>query len=406
MSTFEQLVPGTYHYFKKFAMLDEMDLRIVHKMAEGCPEGPRNVRKIAKDLKLPQQTVNYRILRIDSKDLVRFRAVPNENLLGLKNYSVIATTKPGLLYETDKGDAVNAGTFLTCYPIWRSTKEIVGSNIHGFFVQYAIPHEKERDLKLFLRKLEKVKCISRIDDFCEVTQTLFNKPSLDLHLSMRKALGRQHHISFKWEEWINDFAKAKEAVLPKEKISEKVVLFSYTDLQILSCLEENLRMKFVEIAKRMGEPNSKIPRWFKEIIRSKLISDCRAEICATNPKTSMHLVVRIEFSNDTALGKFISHLDRIPYSVSYQQVIQQSVIFLYIAIPPHEYLSFRNVFDALNRKHDIIRDYSLYVSNYVARWDNIKLYETFSKTEKKWEFSFEVIDEVFEKLRSANNFQF
>lgn len=408
MSYFEKLIPSKFHYFRKFEKLEELDLRIIFAMLREGPEGPRNVSKIARELELPQQTVNYRVLRFDREDLVRFRAIINESLLGLANYVVIATVKPGLTYENKEGTAVNAGTFLTCYPIWRLLMEVHGAATHGFFVLYSIPPDKENDLGSFLDELKKMKCIAHVDEFCRVTQSYFNVPSLDSYLKMRKAIAEGQLISFNWDRWGYDFDKAAEAVIPEEDSSAETrrVLFTYEDLQILFHLERDLREKFVEIAKTVKEPSSKIAGRYEELLKRRLITGCRSEINPINPVSSMHLTLKIDLSDGVALRKLVSHLDKIPYPVTYQKVIGEETLFLHTIIPCYEYFDFHNALELLNRRHKIIRNANLYVGNYYSKFDNIMLFQAFSKDENKWMFSKDVVLQALRRLLDDTKFEF
>lgn len=407
MSYFEELIPGAFHYFEKFKELDETDLEIIFTMAKECPDGPRNVRTISRKLALPQQTVNYRVLRFDAKDLVRFCAIINESLLGLANYVAIASVKPGLLYENKKRGAVNAGTFLTCYPVWRLLEEIHGGPTHGFFVQYSIPHGKESDLRLFLDELKKIGCILKVNEFCKVTQSCFNIPSLDLYLRIRKAVARGQPISFNWEEWADNFDRAEEAVLQEETTGRTPgISFTYEDLLTLFHLERNLREKFVDMAKLVGEPSTKVAKRYKEILRRHLIAGCRVDICPVDPISSIHLLLKIDFANGTALRKFVSHLNEIPYAATYQKVIDKDSLFLHMMVPSPEYFDFHNTFEALNRRQGIIRAISLYVGHFYAKFDNIKLFEAFSAKDNKWAFSIDVMRKALNRLLKDTKFKF
>ena len=407
MSHFEELIPGAFHYFDRFKELDETDLEIIFTMAKECPDGPRNVRKIARKLVLPQQTVNYRVLRFDAKDLVRFCAIINESLLGLASHVVIATVKPGLLYENKKGQAVNGGTFLTCYPVWRLLEEIHGGSTHGFFVQYSIPHKRENDLKLFLDELKKIGCIMKVNEFCRVTHSYPNIPSLAVFLGIRKAVSRGQPVSFNWEKWADDFDKAKEATLPDETTERtRKISFSYEDLLLLFHLERNLRGKFVDIAKLVGEPSTKVARRYKEILRNHLITRCKVDICPVEPTSAIHLLLKLDFANTTALRKFVSHLNEIPYPATYQKVAEKDSLFLRIMIPSPEYFDFHNTFEALNRRQGILRAIGLYVSHFYAKFDNIELFEAFSTKDNEWAFSIDIMRKALNRLLKDTKFQF
>jgi DNA-binding Lrp family transcriptional regulator len=406
LSYYEKLVPSKHFYFTKFKHLDKTDLQIIFEMRKKCPEGPRNVRKIAQRLDMPQQTVNYRVRRFEHLNLVRFRAVSNESVLGLENYAVMTTVKPGLLYESGSGDVINAGTFLTCHPVWRLLKEIHGGFSHGFFVQYSIPSGGGDGLRLFLEELREIGCIEKIDDFCRITSSYFNTPPLDLYLEMAQAVQSGRKVSFDWRKWADDFEQAEPAIPPEEAIRKKKIPFTYEHLLVLSHLERDLRESFASIAKSIGERSAKVSQWFKEILLHNLIGSCKVEIYPDDPTTTIQLVLKLEFADEVALRKFISHLDKMPYPATYQKVFQKNAIFLHTAVPPHEYFSFHNAFETLNRRHDTISQFAQFVGNHVADFDNIKLFEAFSKKENDWIFSYEELHSAFERLRDDTKFQF
>ena len=406
MSYFEQLLESKYHYFQKYRELTELDLNIIYTMISSGPDGPRNVSRIAKELGLPQQTANYRVNRFDEKDLVRFCAIIDESMLGLASYAILSTTKTGHLYENKRGTAVNAGTFLTCYPAWRLLEEIRGGDLHGFFVQYSIPPQKENDLKSFLIDLREIGCILRLDNFLRVTQSCFNKPSFVVRRAIRKAVNQGRAMSFNWERWAMEFDKAQEGHLPKETVPKKGPLFSYEDLLVLYCLEKNLREKFVDIAKSVGESSSKIAKRYKDILRHGLINDCRAQLYIIDPARSIHLILEIVFTNEAALRKLISHLNDIPYPVTYQKIVGKHAILLHVMLPVNEYFDFLNTFEIWGRDQGIINDFKLYLSSYGAQFYNLGLYLAFSREENRWAFSKEVIDRALHRLITDTRYHF
>ena len=406
MSYFKKLIPSKLHYFETFKKLDETDLEIIFTMAKECPDGPRNVRSIAQKLDLPQQTANYRVLRFEHLELVRFRAVLDEVLLGLVNYAVLATVKPGLVYEDKKGRAVNAGTFMTCYPVWRLLEDVRGGATHGFFVLYSIPPGKENDLKMFLDKLNNMGCIERLDEFCKVTRSHFSLPSLELYRNIVKAVSKGDPVLFDWSKWTDDFDNAREAssiegIPPKRKIS-----LSHEDIVLLFQLENDLRKKFVDIARSLGEPSAKTAKRYRNIIRQNLVKSCRVELYPIDPRTSSHFFLKLTLSDDVVLRKLVSHLNEMPYPVTYQKVIGKNVLFLHTMVPTYEYLDFCNTFEIWGRRHGVVRDLRLYTCSYYSKFDNVLVYEAFSREENKWMFSTKIMLDAVHRLIDNTNFRF
>lgn len=406
MALFEKLVPSQLDYYKRFNTLDETDLEIISAMVEECPNGPRNVSKIARKLGLPQQTVNYRVLRFEHLDLVRFAAILDEALIGLANYAVITTVKPGLLFETKQGSALNAGTFLTCYPVWRQLQEVQGGTTRGFFVSYAIPPDKENDLKSFLTELQRIGIIERVEDFCRITRSYHNLP-LRLYLKIRKIVSQHRSIiTFNWKDWAHDFDKADENLLVEETIPSRRFAFSYEDLVVLSHLEKNLRERFIDIGRSIRKQSKKIAEIYRKILHYGLIKGCRVELYPLDPVSSLHLVLQLSLASLVALRKLVAHLNEIPYHIVYHKVLGKNELFLNAMIPAAEYFDFINALEEWGRRGDIIRGYKLYISNYYSKFTNINLYEAFSKKENKWTFSQDVMSRSLRSLLDSTKFKF
>jgi DNA-binding Lrp family transcriptional regulator len=181
--------------------------------------------------------------------------------------------------------------------------------------------------------------------------------------------------------------------------------FSYEDLLILFYLEKNLREKFVDIAKIIGEPSAKVAKRYKNILHHGLIKDCRVEIYPIDPVSSMYLVLQLMLATEGALKKLISHLNELPYPITYQKVVGKHTLFLHTMIPAYEYFDFHNAFEILGRRQGIIHDIKFYVSSY-PEFYNIKLYEAFSKEENKWMFSKEVMLQNLHRLIVDTRFKF
>jgi len=415
LEDWEPLIPSKFHYFQKFSKIDDTDLNIIFKMTEK-PDSPRNVRKISQELGLPQQTVNYRVQRFDKEELVRFRAITNETLLGLNNYVVVVTVKPGLVYvkepkapterKPEKHEEIDAATFLTCYPVWRLVEEVHGGTVHGFCVVYSIPPEKENDLRSFLNELESIGCISKLNEFQRVTPSGFSTPSQELlQLVRKRALTQGQSMRFNWESWVDQFEEAPETTLTEEKPRSEFT-FEYEDLLVLFHLEGNLRERFADIAKDTGEPSAKVARRYKEILRRRLIAGCRVEISPIDPRESVHLTIKVDFTDGTALGKFVTQLNEIPYPVTYQKIVGKNVLFLHLMVPSSEYGDFHHVFESLSRRLGVTCSFDLYMSTYFSKYDNVMLYKAFSKEEGNWSFSRNVIHKALRKKIEETKFRF
>ena len=208
-------------YSKKFGRLDSLDFRIIKAMIK-C--GVYNVQRLTSEVEAPQQTISYRIRRLDKGDLVRFRALIDEKKLGLRSYSVLASAPIG------KEDP--SGVALTSFPLWRYLAVVDGWKL-GNYVRYTIPQDKERDLTTFLSELRRRELVSDYE-ICETDSPCY--PLLDLDFYARK----QPTLTFNWEDWARNLDSFSSTETQKED-NDKRAEFDLIDLVILRCLELNAR---------------------------------------------------------------------------------------------------------------------------------------------------------------------
>jgi len=370
------VVPSITEYAKRFKELDSLDFKIIRAMYR---YGVRNVSRIAKLIGVPQQTVSYRVKRFDERDLVRFRALINEEKLGLKSYLVVA--------DVPLGKEELSSYSMSCFPLWRYLAIVDGWK-HGNYVRYIIPPDKEADLKAFLDKLKNLGLILGYEVY-ETTGP--NYPLLNLDFYAKK----EGSPVFNWNRWINDFDSFAE-----EEVSELTSFvkakFDLYDLIILRCLEINARMKFREIAKEIaevfGEKNYKkfiplISRRFKNIVSQGLIKSYRVTVFPNLGLTVLFLIYYLKFTNSSNLGKFLGGLSHLPYNFSYTKILSKDEIFLHIIVPVYEYL---NLCKTLSKLGELgcLKKANLLVGNLPQAWDNVKIYEMYK--DGAWNFSYGV----------------
>ena len=287
-------------YAKKFGRLDSLDFKIIKAMFK---QGADNVQRLTKEVEAPQQTISYRIRRLDNEDLIRFRALIDETKLGLRSYSVLASTSIG------KEDP--SGIALTSFPLWRYLA-VVDEQKLGNYVRYAIPQDKERDLTTFLDELKKRELISHY----EIWETNSPRyPFLDLQLYAKK----QPALTFSWENSAGNLDSYANATTPREdEESGGRAEFDLVNLIILRCLELDARTTqrriVTEVAHALKEKDSGkfIPmvsrRIRKNIKPQGLIKGYRVYLFPNQEYTVLLFMFYVEFSNRTGLEKFTSAL--------------------------------------------------------------------------------------------------
>ncbi len=376
--SYTHLLPSMNEYAKKFGRLDSLDFKIIKAMLK---HGVYNVQRLTKEVDAPQQTISYRVRRLDNEDLVRFRALIDETKLGLRSYSVLASTSVG------KED--HSGVALTSFPLWRYLAAVDGWKL-GNYVRYTIPQDKERDLTTFLDDLKKRELISTYE-ICETNSPQY--PSLDLDFYAK----REPPLTFSWENWagnIDSFSNA--ATQRNEEESGKRAEFDLVDLIILRCLELNARTtqrKIVtEVAHILKEKDSRkfIPmvsrRIRKNINPQRLIKGYRVYLFPNQEYTVLLFMFYLEFSNRTSLDKFTNALNHLPYNTAYEKIRGKDATFVRLIIPSFQFAEMRKSITTLAEK-GYIKDAHMFIINLAhGTWDNVETYQMFKNG--AWNFSY------------------
>jgi len=387
--SYVNLIPSIVEYVEKFKELDSLDFKIIKTMFE---YDIRNVSKLAKKLKIPQQTLNYRVNRFDEKDIVRFRALPNESILGLKNFIVTASC--------ELGKEETSGRAMTCFPLWKYLAIIEGST-HGNYVRYLIPPEKEFDLIAFLDDLVKKRIILSY----EVLPTTGPEYPL-LNLDFYQA--EMGTPVFNWDRWVEDFDSFTQDSV-SEPTSYDRADFDLHDLIILRCLEINARMKLREVVKEMtkilGEKNPRrfIPlvsrRLRHSIIPKKMIRGYRAYILPDAGQNLLFLIYHLSFKNSSVMKKFVGGLKLLPYNVTIQKVLQKDELFVHLAIPAYEYPGMRKSLAKLGET-DQVKTVNSFLGDLAnATWGNVEIYQMYK--DNAWNFSYGTAIKMLENVLPA-----
>lgn len=383
-------------YARKFGRLDSLDFKIIKAMLK---QGANNVQRLTKEVEAPQQTISYRIRRLDNEDLVRFRALIDETKLGLRSYSVLASTSIG------KEDL--SGIALTSFPLWRYLATVDGWKL-GNYVRYAIPQDKERDLTTFLEELRKRELISQYE-ICETNGPQY--PLLDLDFYAKK----QPALTFSWENWAGNIDSYANATRRKDEEesneSNRRAEFDLVDLIILRCLELNARTTqrriVTEIAHALKEKDSSkfIPmvsrRIRKNINPQGLIKGYRVYLFPNQEYTVLLFMFYLEFSNRTGLEKFTNALNHLPYNTAYEKILGKDAIFVRLVIPSFQFAEMRKSLTTLAEKGYVKNAHMFLVDLAHGTWDNVEMHQMFK--DGAWNFSYGAAVEMLENTLQRLN---
>ncbi len=387
---YRYLLPSIVDYSQKFSQLTPLDYKIIKAMHE---QGASNLSGLAEKIGIPEQTLSYHVRRFEKRDLVRFRSMADEAKLGLKSYSVFASTTLGK-------EAVSSRT-MTCFPLWRYLAIMDGHKL-GNYVRYAIPPDKERDLKTFLAELERRKFISNFEIQPTTGPTY---PLLDLDFYTAK----KGTPVFDWNKWAKDLDSFTEAPIAEPGTYGKTD-FDLYDLLILRCLEINARTSqrniVSELSKILNERKSKkfiplVSRRIRDSIKPKeLIRCCRTYLFPNPGPTAQFFMLQMSFANRSSLQKFATGLSYLPYNTSYEKIIEKNTLFTRFIVASHEWPNFRKALTQLQQAGHL-DDFHLFFGDLTnASWDNVEIYQMYKND--TWNFSYGTALELLEKTPTKN----
>jgi DNA-binding Lrp family transcriptional regulator len=384
--SFEYLIPSMVEYASKFRQLDSLDFKIIKAM---YVHGVFNISKIAEIVGVPQQTASYRVNRLSRQDTVRFRALLNEQKLGLKSYAVFA--------ETSLGEEEASSCAMTCFPLWRHLSILDGRK-HGNYVRYVIPPDKKRDLTAFLNELKNMAFIGNFD-IVPTASPAYPLLNLDFYKG-----SRQDRV-FDWRKWVDNIDSFPEVDLTESTSYDKVE-FDICDLIILRCYEINARSAQRNIVKEMMKITkekshqklvSLVSRRINErIVPQNLITGYRAYLLPNPSSISLYFLFSLHFSNSSDLKKFAGGLCQLPYHTCYEKILSKDTMFLKLVIPAYETANVQKTIADLAEK-GYIKNCNLFIGDLAgAAWNNVEIYKMFK--DGAWNFSYGAAINMLENI--------
>ncbi len=378
------LIPSIQEYARKFRHIDSSDFKIIKRIYD---HGFVSTTRLAESTGIPKQTVSYHLRKLQ-RDVVRFRALIDEPKLGLKSFSVIASTELGLENLSSRA--------MTCFPLWRYLAIFDGWK-RGNYVRYSIPADKERDFEAFLNEVKKRNFISQFEIFPTSNP---NYPLLNLDFYVQ----RSGFPVFNWDRWVKDFEKFSSDNPIEPQSYEKLDVDLY-DLIILRCLEIDARTNQRKIVKEMArildekKPDKFIPlvsrRIRDDILRNSLIRGYRVYLFPNPVSTTLFLMYHMTFVNSSCLGKFVTGLSYLPYNISYEKVLNKNELFVRFILPVHEYPNVWKSVTSLAEQGFLKTAHAFFGDLANKTWDNVEIHEMFE--EKTWNFSYGIAAEMLEK---------
>jgi DNA-binding Lrp family transcriptional regulator len=340
---------------------DPIDIEILAGLAK---YGPRNVKRLARELNIPRGTVLSRIERLSSSFYLRLLTTVYHTNLGMRKAVVFAEATPG---EED--------LLLKCMRLNRFY--IYLSRCFGIFEGclgiYVIPPEHTTEFEQFLSELRKAQV-------ARDTQVLWSTCFHTVNLTGKWFDKGSETWMFPWDKWLAEIP-AKQSELPYTLTDPEsfTLKADQTDLFIVKELEIDATVSLSAIARKLGTTLQNIRyHYAMHVVKHGLIETFQVAILPFERATSDMLFFIFRFNTAEKMGKFAQSLLDKPFVNIVGKVLGTNTLVSQIYLPRME---FRNFVDALSElaREDFLQSYEYVFQDLRAgKWSRRTIpYESF-----------------------------
>ena len=347
-------------------------------------EGPRNITKVARKLRIPAETLRKRVRRMASQFSWRFHVNIYHTYLGLKKAVVFAQAIPG--YEDALFDCLKTNDF------WLYVNRCYGMS-EGCVALYTIPSNNSGDFEAFVRQLEETGIASRAQIFWSTcfhyvhqTSNWFDKASKTWN--------------FHWDEWSKEIPKQRTQLPYTLRDPEEFPLKAdKTDILILKELEKNPLIRMTDLAEKIGISQQLAAyHYLRHIQDQNLIESFEVVHPYFDKASSDYFLFIFEFDNHEAFAKFTSSLLDKPFARGLGKVFGANALIAHLYLPRTE---FRRFVDHLSKliRAGMLKKFSYVIQDLEKGSRQTIAYEYFER--KKWIYDHEKHLRNLEKVVKA-----
>jgi len=309
--------------------LDLVDIEILEGLAK---HGPRNIKRLAKELNIPRGTVLSRIKRMSSHFYLRLVTSVYHTNLGMKKAVVFAKAAPGqedLLFNCMKVNKFYI--YLSrCFGMFEGCLGI-----------YVIPKECTTEFEHFLLELRE---LGAAEDIKMLWSTCFHTVN-----RTRKWFDSSSETwIFPWDKWLEEIP-SQESELPYTlKDPESFTLKAdETDLFIVKELEKDATITLTAIARKFGTTLQNIRYHYeRHVIKHGIVEAFQIAMLPFERETSEMLFFIFRFDSKEKMAKFAKSLLDKPFVIIVGKVLGENAMVSQVYLPR---LEFRKFIDALSK---------------------------------------------------------
>jgi DNA-binding Lrp family transcriptional regulator len=353
-------------------MPKRIDLRHLKTVEALEVEGPRNITKVARKLKIPAETLRKRVRRMTSQFSWHFHLNIYHTYLGLKKAFVFAKAVPG--YEDLLYEAMKANDF------WLYVNRCYGMS-EGCVALYTIPAGNSYDLETFVKQLEETGIASRAQIFWSTCLHY-------IHARTKWFDKASNTWSFQWDEWLKEIPRCStEMPITLRDPSEFPVKGDRTDVLILKELEANPLVRMTDLAKRIGISQQLAAyHYLRHVQTEGLIESFEISFPYFDRASSDGFFFIFEFDSYEKFAKFATSLLDKPFARGLGKVLGKNALIAHLYLPRTE---FRRLIDALSTliKSKALSNYSYMIQDSGKASRQTISYEYFKN--RKWIYDHE-----------------
>jgi len=334
-------------------------------------EGPRNITKVARKLRIPAETLRKRVRRMASQFSWRFHVNVYHANLGLKKAVVFAQAVPG--YEDLLFDSLKTHDF------WFYVNRCYGMN-EGCIAVYTIPVNHGDDFGSFVGELED-------SGVARTTQVFWSTCFHYVHLKPNWFNETSKSWNFQWDRWTEEVSKHRGQLQLPDTLrdpDEYPIKGDRTDILILKELEKNPLIRMTELAKRIGISQQLAAyHYLRHIQEQNLIESFEVSFPYFEKNASDLFVFTFEFNNYDSFARFASSLLDKPFARGLGKILGKDALIAHLYLPRAEFRKFVDILSKLIRAGSLA-NYSYVIQDPEKDSRQTISYEYFKN--KKWTY--------------------
>ncbi len=289
-------------------------------------EYPRNLSEIARQLKMPTETVRSRVLKLVNSGLIKITAIVDYYKLGLGNYK--AFVKPKAI----KG--INFKDFFTIAPYTYLKTKVLGQ-LSGFYFGYNFPLDKERILYDFYEEARRAGLLKDYSIF-KVTTPLYVFPDFSKYFDTKR---RRWNID--WDAWVDAVLTTEKVEFPELSVVSKKATFDEIDLTAIAMLQENGMVRFASIARNAGITLQGLRyHYYEHIEDKKLILGYHVDFYPYPPILCNEYVLWISFTSEKNMFRFVGASVDKPFMKMFERIIGENELLTTAVLPVFDQTKF------------------------------------------------------------------